>query len=275
MEETVKNIELIDRFIENERRSKMWTTISVIIFCLLGGVVFYLAYAVNKSNAKYKEQNVVLLATREKLDSTLKLLAIKNESLQGDSATLSNQVMIAEGRSDSLKKFCDTVTLLFKNSESYLFDGDSSFVNEDNLVLSDNLRKIIQNPEKWNIKEKQFYSISFKCMPGKEKIAFAVREKLEGKQFQGKKYAITGIDTIEKFTFNPMVKYFKDEDEGMAKNIAEQINNSGIPFFKDNPIAIQKLSVEAPLSQVEIWIGRYDQKKLDRLFLESTKYKIN
>ena len=47
----------------------MWTTISVVIFCLLGGIVFFLAWELNKSNAKYKLQYVELLATQEKLES--------------------------------------------------------------------------------------------------------------------------------------------------------------------------------------------------------------
>jgi hypothetical protein len=285
MEQSVKNIELIDTFIENERRSKMWTTISVVIFCLLGGVVYFLSRELNKSNAKYVDENRKLVATQIKLDSTLKLLADKNVSLQGDSATLSNQVVIADGKSDSLQKFCDTLTALF-NTQSHLndnfeFDPDKklielsqkTFLNK-NVILSANLKKIVLSPVQWNKEENPVYAISFKCMPGLEKIAFSAGEKLKDKQFQKKKYAITGIETIEKFTFNPTVKYFKDEDESMAKSIAAQINNSEIQFFKDNPITIQKLSVKAPLSQIEIWIGRYERKKLDQLIMESSKYKI-
>ena len=108
-------------------------------------------------------------------------------------------------------------------------------------------------------------------MPGFEKIAIGVGEKLNGNQFQGKKYSITSLDTIYKFTFNPIVKYFKDEDEAMATSIATQMNNSNAQFFKNNPVSIQKLSVKAPLSQIEIWIGRYERKKLDQLILEQSK----
>jgi hypothetical protein len=175
---------------------------------------------------------------------------------------------------------------LFKNSESYLFNGDSSFINENlnqlgqkvfnkqDLVLSENLRKVIQNPVKWNNTVNPATMIHLKYMPVYGKEAFVLAAKLKGSAFNGKKYQLAGVDSVSNISFNPLVKYFRDEDEGLAKNIAAQINKSDMAFFKNNPVTIQKLSVKAPVSQVEIWIGRYERKKWDQLFIESLKYKI-
>ena len=41
MDDSTKNIELIDRFMANEKKSKLWTTINIGIFCLLGCPYFF------------------------------------------------------------------------------------------------------------------------------------------------------------------------------------------------------------------------------------------
>jgi hypothetical protein len=278
MENTVKNIELIDKFVENERKSKMWTVASVFIFCLLGGLVFLLAYKLNKSNAKYKEQNVELLETQKKLDSALDELAGKNQSLRADSLSLSGQVVMSGNRADSLKKIYDTVSLLF-NTQFYSNDGPESdpkarldelgkkTFSDGNVVLSDNLKKIIQDRSLWQINERPVYTISIKSMPENQKIAEQMAEI-----FKEKKYDISPVEIIQKFSFNPLIKYFNDDDLEMAQKIASQINNSNNEFFKKNPVTIQKINVKTTLHQIEIWIGQYKKIDYKQLTLKYEKY---
>ena len=47
MESTTSNVELIDKFIENEHKSKRWTMLSVSLFTLLALLVLVLAYYLN------------------------------------------------------------------------------------------------------------------------------------------------------------------------------------------------------------------------------------
>jgi len=71
MEDSTKNIEMIDRFMANEKKSKLWTTINIGIFCLLGMSIFFLAYELNKSNEKYKLINEQLKKTQDSLATAL------------------------------------------------------------------------------------------------------------------------------------------------------------------------------------------------------------
>jgi hypothetical protein len=42
-----KNIDLLQKFIDNERKAKTWTLMSVTLFCLLAFGVIYLAWSLN------------------------------------------------------------------------------------------------------------------------------------------------------------------------------------------------------------------------------------
>src|SRR5688572_29987891 len=103
MEDATKKIELLDRFMANEKKSKMWTTINIGIFCLLGLSIFFLAYELNKTNANYKVLNVQLEKTQDSLADALGKLDFYNGTLRQDSISLTKRV----GNYDSLKNVLD------------------------------------------------------------------------------------------------------------------------------------------------------------------------
>lgn len=273
MEKNIDKIDMLDRFVENERRSKMWTIISVVIFCLLGLLVFFLAYELNKSNAKYAEQNEKLKATQKELDAALEKLAQRNESLQGDSVSLTNKI----GNFDSLKKAYDTLALLFNKSQSNFIDSGAAVADSrikelyertfsnHRVVASDNLKKSILKPDRPHTEENPVYTIYMQCMPGYEKLTESLVSRLKQK-----KYIVPGIETIQKFSFNPIVKYFYNEDKNEADRIASLINESD-DYFKKNPVKIQQLNVKSPSHQIEVWIGQYQAKDFNKLIRQSSR----
>jgi hypothetical protein len=119
MENATKNIELLDKFMANEKKSRLWTTINIGIFCLLGLSIFFLAYQLNKSNAKYKVINEQLKKTQDSLAVALAQLDNYNGSLRQDSISLTKRV----GNYDSIKSVLDTVVMLFKNQSLQVSDN--------------------------------------------------------------------------------------------------------------------------------------------------------
>jgi hypothetical protein len=242
MEKSKKNLELIDKFIDNERKSRIWTTINIGIFCLLGLAVFWLAYELNKSNAKFKTQNIELRKIKDQLDSALRRLSAYNASLQEDSLSLSNRV----GNYDSLKKVLDTVLIIYNQSQAHT----------NNNVSGDNkIKEYTQNVRE----DRELYKVYLHFMPGYEKMSAKATQQLKRN-----KYTVPGQEKVTTVTFDPVVKYFHEEDEGEARKIARLISNSD-PYFDKNPVTLQKLNLKSPMRQLEVWIGEYRQKDVDQI----------
>jgi len=239
MEDATKKIELLDRFMANEKKSRLWTTINIGIFCLLGLSIFLLAYELNKSNGKYKIINEQLEKTQDSLAVALGQLDRYNGSLRQDSISLTKRV----GNYDSLKNVLDTVVMLFKNQS---------------LPVSANIKNMIavERPPR---PRDPVYTVFVQCMPGFEKLMPPMVKDLKEKKYRVPKWEI-----VKEITFNPSIKYFYEEDHAEAKKIATYINHSD-PFFHDNPVQLQKLNLKSPLHQIEIWVGEYQRKDLQQL----------
>jgi len=275
MENTSKNIDMIDQFIANERKSKIWTIINIGFFCLMGILVFWLAWSLNKTNAKYKNINIQLGKTQDSLKYALTQLDAYNTTLKQDSFSLSTRA----GNYDSLKKVLDTVVLLYKESQANSIDkltatadghinfsdspGESNNKGTSYIKPSQNIKNIIVDPVKIISHQKPAYTIYMHCMPGYERITSAL-----SKQLVDKKYIIPGQEVIKGITFNPVVKYFNDDDAEEAKKIAALINSSG-DFFSGTPAKVLKLDLKSPENQLEIWIGKFQQKDIHQLIKQS------
>lgn len=266
---------MIDRFIDNERKSRIWTTVNIGIFCLLGLAVFWLAFELNQSNAKYKTQNVELKKTKDDLAEALKRLDAYNESLKEDSTTLSNNI----GNYDSLKKVLDTVLILFKESESKLNDMSVTAVNnrldqysqnvfKGNVQLSENIKNKIVAPVKPGTVAPAPYKIYVQYMPGYDKIASTAAKTLRQNS-----YTIPGQEQIKNVTFNPVVKYFYDKDKGEAEKVAALVNKSN-DYFSKNPVKIQKMNLKSPSGQLEVWIGDYREKNVDQIIQQQQQIRV-
>lgn len=249
MEDATKNIELLDKFMANERKSKLWTTINIGIFCLLGLSIFFLAYELNKSNAKYKVVNEQLKKTQDSLKIALGQLDNYNVSLKQDSISLTNRV----GNYDSLKNLLDTVLVLLKAART----GGQS-----NLPISENIKNVI-TVERPPAGKDPVYTVFLQCMPGFEKLMPAMIKDLKER-----KYKVPRWEVVEKITFDPVIKYFYQDDADEAKEVAALINKSD-PYFQKNPVKVQKLNLKSPQRQIEVWIGEYRRKDIQQLIQQS------
>jgi len=238
MEDGTKKIELLDKFMANEKKSKLWTAINIGIFCLLGLSIFFLAYELNKSNAKYKIINEQLKKTQDSLAVALDQLDNYNGSLRQDSISLTKRV----GNYDSLKSVLDTVVMLFKNQSTPVS------ANIKNLITVENLPKP-RDP---------VYTVYVQCMEGFEKLMPPMIKGL-----REKKYRVPKWETVNDISFDPVIKYFYEGDHDEAKKIADFVNGSD-NYFHHNPVQLQKVSLKSPLHQIEIWVGQYQRKDLQQ-----------
>ena len=243
MEDATKKIELLEKFMANEKKSRLWTTINIGIFCLLGLSIFFLAYELNKSNAKYKDLNVELEKTKDSLDAAVELQEIYNGFLKQDSISLTKRV----GNYDSLKNVLDTVVMLFRNQSLHVSD------NIKNLVAVDVPAKP-RDP---------VYTVYVQCMPGFEKLMPPMVKDL-----REKKYKVPKWEIVKEISFNPVIKYFYEQDLAEAKKIAAFVNSSD-NFFRQNPVQLQKLNLKSPPRQIEIWVGEYQRKDLQQIIQQT------
>ena len=275
MEDSTKNIELIDRFMANEKKSKLWTTINIGIFCLLGMSIFFLAYELNKSNEKYKLINEQLEKTQDSLATALAKLDSYNGSLKQDSISLSKRV----GNFDSLKNVLDTVVDLFKQSQAKIIDSGKMQTNariddiaqkayeKKNIAVSDDIKQIIFDKDQQTAGGTPVYTLYLQCMPGFEELMPAL-----AKDLRARKYKIPKWEVIKGVTFNPVIKYFDKSDQEEAKRLAAFINQSN-DFFRKKPVQIQKLNLKSPQHQIEVWVGEYRQNDLQQIVQQSAQYK--
>jgi hypothetical protein len=233
MKDSTKNIELLDRFMANEKKSKWWTTINIGIFCLLGLSIFFLAYKLKKSNAE--------------LDKALAQLDKSNVSLQQDSISLTKTVTKTEGNYDSLKRVLDTVLMVLKNK---------------NLPVSSNIKNVISY-ERPTHHVDPGYTVFMQCMPGFERLMPSLVKDLKAKKYKVPKWEI-----VEKIAFDPAIKYFYEDDADEAKKIAALINSSD-DYFRKNPVKVQKLNLKSPKRQIEVWVGEYQRKDVQQLIQQS------
>lgn len=272
MENTKKNLELIDRFIDNERKSRIWTTINIVIFCLLGLAVFWLAFELNKSNLKYKDINKQLEEAKTERDSVLLKLRAYTESLRGDSATLSNNV----GNYDSLKRAFDTVTLLFnetlakQNSMSGVAVDErlneyAKNIFQKDVTISSNIISKVATPVKATNIGHTNYKVYMHYMSGYDRISDMATKKLMQSKFN-----VPGQEQIKTISFNSVVKYFHDADKEKAQEVADVVNGSN-EYFKKNPIAIQKTDLKSPSGQLEVWIGEYKKLNVEQIILQQNQ----
>jgi len=82
-----KNIDLLQRFIENEKNAKRWTIMSVSLFCLLAFAIIFLAGKLKKEQKENESLKLALAqATLIKADSTNEALASQNNKLASSNA---------------------------------------------------------------------------------------------------------------------------------------------------------------------------------------------
>lgn len=273
MENTTKNIELIDKIIGNQRKARMWTLISVGLFVVMAVIVLIyskqLAETKGKltlSEAQLKEANDSLNTLNVYLDSVNKLLAQRSDSVETINTGLALNLDQNKAAADSVKNLKDTLTVLLNTTlqqfvnnneqaterinELYqqAFPGSSkrpSYAITQQIIKTNEIRENLHQTPVIGIR----YTEQFKD------VAFDIAKRFESRD--GKTEAPV---PIKGGNFNPVVKYFSDKDKNMAENMVKRLNE----LYKEklgNPFEAQFVNITAEPRHFEIWLGKYIKRE--------------
>lgn len=90
--------DLLQKFIDNEKKSKTWTIISVLVFIVLGGIIIYQASKLKQNENRLKENEKQLYIALDRANSL-------NDTLEGQKISLENstsRIAVLERERDSL-----------------------------------------------------------------------------------------------------------------------------------------------------------------------------
>lgn len=269
MENATKNIELIDKFIENQRRSKLWTIISVAIFVVMA--VFILFYSkklaetkgkLTVSEQKLKEANELLEAKNKTLDSVNALLAQMNDSVITENTGLALSLGQNKVLTDSLSNLKDTITVLLNKSLQQIPDQGQepsdkiielylkAFPGKSRESLH-NILKQVENTKVINDPRLKPALVAVRFTPEYVAAADEIYQS-----YSNRIYTIDKPVEVKGGNFYPVVKYFSDEDKGRAEKLAKRLNEQfGDKFGKQ--FEIQRVDLKNTSQYLEIWLGRY------------------
>lgn len=254
MASDIKNVDLLQKFIDNEKKAKTWTLMSVTLFCLLAFGVIYMAWKLKtaettiSSQAKQiKELNVALEAALASADSSNDVLASENKKLEGGNANY-----------DSLQNI--TNSLLINLAELKKSKPAENVVSQNTAVIDKptqaKIEKLIlpANIEKIQEKESK-YTVYIQFANGYKEQAIKLQ------QWWQNKYICPQPELITNRSFAATVNYFYPEDEAEAKKIA-RVTEERIGL----PVKVTALKMKAPKKQLELWIGKYQPKSKEQIF---------
>ena len=257
MEESIKKIELLNQFIANEKRSRQWTVGSIVIFSVLGIVVFVLAYKLFGINENYKKQSEQLAAISKQLEDS-------NNKLRQDSITQSRN-----DDADSLTHELESMKALFKSTLLSITDNDivrvqgtlsnvyqNTFPN-NKIEERERIIKSIVDKDVGQIHQEDKGAVYLQFMPDYKQMVPQIDGLLRNQNFN-----VVGAEQINGLSFNPSVRYFHDEDKETADRIAGLLNSDNKLSLK-TPFRSQRMDLKTPLHQVEVWIGDYRPKNFN------------
>ena len=129
MANDIKNIDLLQKFIENEKKAKLWTLMSVVLFCLLAFGVIYLAWKLAAAQKSISAQSETIIELNKKLETALAKADSLNEVLASENKSLENR----KTNYDSLQNI--TSSLLINLSEIKQTHPDIYIENQNANVL--------------------------------------------------------------------------------------------------------------------------------------------
>lgn len=279
MENTGKNIELIDKFILNQRRSRMWTIISVCLFLLMAALVLMFSKRLAETKGK-------LTISEDSLHMVNARLIFLNDSIQKakdsvDQVNIGLELNMDKNayQIDSLGDINDTLTVLLNTTQKKFIQDNSSeaATRKINDLFEEAFPGPAGNPSdkiresiiKTKIirEETEPLSISILYMNKYSDLSNKINKLLESKKLN-----VERMEPVSGTTFNPTVKYFRKEDEKIADRIADIMNESYASELKQ-PFAPQLINLKSPPHHVEIWIGHYEKKDMNQLILDAEKFK--
>lgn len=267
MIEDSKNIDLLQKFIENEKKAKLWTILTVILFCLLAFGVIYLAWKLQdtQKNLSVAQKNILAQADSIKvLSKELDIALAKADSLNETLASENESLLNRKANYDSLQNI--TSSLLINLSEIKKINPDIYIENQntnvldkptqakiDRLITPANIEKMVEKVDKYTIYIQ--YGTDF----GDE--ANNLRRGWQDA------YICPKPELITDRTFAAAVNYFHPEDEAEARKIAAAVEKKiGLP------IKVTEVNLKSQKKQLELWLGKYQPKTRAQIL---QKYEIN
>lgn len=254
MASETKQVDLLQKFIDNEKKAKTWTIMSVTLFCLLAFGLIYLAWklktaetTISSQQLKIQELNIALTAALARADSANEVLTSENKNLEKRNINY-----------DSLQNLANS--LLINLAEIKRINPNENVVTQNTAVIDKptqtTIEKMITPASIEKIQEKENkYTIYIQFTGDFKDQAYYLQQKWQNK------YICPQPELINNRSFAATVKYFYAEDEAEAKKIAK-ITEDRIGF----PVQVSFQKMKAPRHQLELWIGKYQPKTTDEIF---------
>jgi FtsZ-binding cell division protein ZapB len=255
-----KNIDLLQRFIDNEKKAKTWTLMSVTLFCLLAFGVIYLAW-------KLKTAQTTITSQQNKIEELNEALTIALASADSANDALTSRNIKLESNNnnyDSLQNI--TNSLLISLAEIKKENPTENVITVDTMAIDRTTQQKIEklitpaNIEKIQEKENK-YTVYIQYADGYEEQATKLRNWWQ------KEYICPKPELITNRSFNASVNYFDPEDEAEANKLAKLVQQK-----LDLPVKANFFKMKAPKKQLELWLGKYQAKTTEQIF---KKYDIN
>jgi hypothetical protein len=273
MESTEKNIDYIDKLLDNQRKSKLWTVISVIIFVIMAVIVLMYSKQLAKTKVKLSKSEAELQLAYDSLklkkaevDSLNDLLALRNDSVENANTTLAYSLDKSIATADSVSNQKDTITRLLNTTlQQYVYDNALAKEKINELyeqAFPGTTKKPSVNITEQIIKTKQIEYVE----PVQDHLIVRFTEPYKYiaedlvSRLQGREYAIDEQVQVKGGNFSPVVKYFNEKDKARAERIVAKLNN----LYKEKlerPFVTQLVELKTQSRHFEIWIGKYTRRE--------------
>jgi tyrosyl-tRNA synthetase len=251
-----KNVDLLQKFIDNEKNAKTWTLISVTLFCLLAFGLIFLAWKLKTAKTTISSQEKVINELLIKSDSLNDILSAQNNNWEKNYANY-----------DSLQNI--TNSLLINLAELKKEKPDENVISQNSALIDkptqEKIEKLIlpSNIEKIQDKESR-YTVYIQFAEGYKEQAIKLQRSWQ------KEYICPQPELITNRSFASTVNYFYPEDEEEARKLAKftevKINS---------PVRVNALKMKAPKKQLELWLGKYQPRTTEQIIQKYEKKSMN
>lgn len=266
-EKNLQSIRVLENLLENEKKSKIYTVIVVLAFCILGGLILYLGLELSSKANELKQQlreketliaeKTNLLAEKEALiaerDSALIRLDSLQTSLVNTNSLLSHTALEADSiKQQSLSLLTQVQQQFDKLNQDYV-QLQKKYKLESKPIDDVKLKDQVQVIDKLNKK----YKCYIQFMPGFEAEAKRAYQALYQKDWYNQ--FIAENEKIENQSFNTYIKYFDKSDQKLAYEMYRTLMNAKIEVSRE-PVLVE---TPGAAKKFEVWIGKAQRKSVE------------
>lgn len=266
-EKNLQSIRVLENLLENEKKSKIYTIIVVVGFCILGGLILYLGLELSSKANELKKQlhekealiaeKTNLLAEKESLIAERDSALIRLDSLQTSLVNTNSLLSHTALEADSIKQ--QSLNLLTQVQQQ--FDR----LNQDYIQLQKRYKLETKPIDEVKFKDQvqviDNLSKKYKCyiqyMPGFEGEAKRAYQALYQKDWYNQ--FIAENEKIENQSFNTYIKYFDKADQKLAYEMYRTLMNSKIEVSRE-PVLVE---TPGAAKKFEVWIGKAQRKSVE------------